>query len=81
MAGDGTTTATLLAQAMIREGLKNLAAGEDGDILEHLLAAVTEAGSLDAHHVQGAPQTVDAVSYTHLDVYKRQVHVSCLRRY
>ena len=27
VAGDGTTTATLLAQAMIREGLKNLAAG------------------------------------------------------
>lgn len=27
VAGDGTTTATLLAQAMIREGMKNLAAG------------------------------------------------------
>ena len=27
VAGDGTTTATLLAQAMVREGLKNLAAG------------------------------------------------------
>ncbi|MFW6263985.1 MAG: chaperonin GroEL, partial [Cyanobacteriota bacterium] len=27
MAGDGTTTATVLAQAMIREGLKNVAAG------------------------------------------------------
>ena len=27
VAGDGTTTATLLAQAMIAEGLKNLAAG------------------------------------------------------
>ena len=27
VAGDGTTTATLLAQAMIHEGLKNLAAG------------------------------------------------------
>lgn len=27
VAGDGTTTATLLAQAMIREGLRNLAAG------------------------------------------------------
>ena len=35
------------------------AAGEDGDILQHLLAAVAEAGGLDAHHVQGAPQTVD----------------------
>ena len=27
VAGDGTTTATLLAQAMIREGLKNVSAG------------------------------------------------------
>ena len=27
IAGDGTTTATILAQAMVREGLKNVAAG------------------------------------------------------
>lgn len=27
VAGDGTTTATLLAQALVREGLKNVAAG------------------------------------------------------
>ena len=31
VAGDGTTTATLLAQAMIHEGLKNLAAGANPD--------------------------------------------------
>ncbi|MBQ8494764.1 MAG: chaperonin GroEL, partial [Clostridia bacterium] len=29
VAGDGTTTATLLAQALIREGMKNVAAGEN----------------------------------------------------
>jgi chaperonin GroEL len=29
LAGDGTTTATVLAQAMIREGLKNVAAGSN----------------------------------------------------
>ena len=34
VAGDGTTTATLLAQAMIREGLKNLAAGANPMILK-----------------------------------------------
>ena len=33
VAGDGTTTATLLAQAMIREGLKNLAAGANPMVL------------------------------------------------
>ena len=31
VAGDGTTTATVLAQAMIKEGVKNVAAG--GDVL------------------------------------------------
>lgn len=34
VAGDGTTTATLLAQAIIREGMKNLAAGANPMILQ-----------------------------------------------
>ena len=34
VAGDGTTTATLLAQALVREGLKNLAAGANPMILK-----------------------------------------------
>lgn len=34
VAGDGTTTATLLAQAIIREGLKNVAAGANPMILQ-----------------------------------------------
>jgi chaperonin GroEL len=34
VAGDGTTTATLLAQAMIREGLKNVAAGANPMIIK-----------------------------------------------
>ena len=29
VAGDGTTTATVLAQAMVKEGVKNVAAGGD----------------------------------------------------
>ena len=33
VAGDGTTTATVLAQAMIREGMKNLAAGANPIVL------------------------------------------------
>ena len=35
------------------------AAGQGSDILQHLLAAVAEAGSLDSHDIQGAAQTVD----------------------
>ena len=34
VAGDGTTTATLLAQAIIREGLKNVAAGANPMIVK-----------------------------------------------
>ena len=33
VAGDGTTTATVLAQAMVNEGMKNLAAGANPIIL------------------------------------------------
>ena len=42
VAGDGTTTATLLAQAIIREGLKNLAAGANPMVMKKGMAkAVT----------------------------------------
>src|SRR5450830_952084 len=34
IAGDGTTTATLLAQAIVREGIKNIAAGANPMILK-----------------------------------------------
>ncbi|MDR0958409.1 MAG: chaperonin GroEL [Clostridiales bacterium] len=43
VAGDGTTTATVLAQAMIQEGLKNLAAGANPIILRHGMQKATEA--------------------------------------
>jgi len=43
VAGDGTTTATLLAQAIIREGLKNVAAGANPMILKKGLAKAVDA--------------------------------------
>ena len=43
VAGDGTTTATLLAQAMIREGLKNLAAGANPMVLKGGIQAAVNA--------------------------------------
>ena len=43
VAGDGTTTATLLAQAIIREGLKNLAAGANPMIMKKGIAKATNA--------------------------------------
>ena len=44
VAGDGTTTATLLAQAIVREGMKNVAAGANPMGIKHgIEAAVNEA--------------------------------------
>ena len=42
VAGDGTTTATVLAQAMINEGIKNLAAGANPIILRKGMKKATE---------------------------------------
>ena len=52
VAGDGTTTATVLAQAMVHEGMKNLAAGANPIILRKGMKKATD--------------TAVAVSYTHL---------------
>ena len=43
VAGDGTTTATLLAQAIVREGLKNLAAGANPMVLKKGIEDATNA--------------------------------------
>ncbi len=47
VAGDGTTTATLLAQAIIREGLKNVAAGANPMILKKGIEKAVEAAVED----------------------------------
>lgn len=43
VAGDGTTTATLLAQALVREGMKNVAAGANPMVLKKGIKAAVEA--------------------------------------
>ena len=50
-AGDGTTTATLLAQVMIREGMKNVTAGANPMVLRKGIAKAVDAAvaSLKAH--------------------------------
>ena len=47
VAGDGTTTATLLAQAIVKEGLKNLAAGANPMVMKKGIAKAT-AAAIDA---------------------------------
>ena len=57
VAGDGTTTATVLAQALVREGLKNVAAGANPIALrrgiEKAVAAVSEDIKSSAKDVNG----------------------------
>ena len=49
VAGDGTTTATLLAQAMVREGLKNLAAGANPIVMKKGMAKAVDAAVASIH--------------------------------
>ena len=54
-AGDGTTTATILAQAMICEGMKNVTAGANPMILRKGISKATDAAvaSLMSHAKKG----------------------------
>ncbi len=53
VAGDGTTTATLLAQALVREGLKNVAAGANPMIVRKGIAKAVDAAVAYIHeHAQ-----------------------------
>ena len=56
VAGDGTTTATLLAQAIIREGFKNVTAGANPMILKKGIAEATE---IAVEHLKKAAKPVD----------------------
>ena len=56
VAGDGTTTATLLAQAMIQEGLRNLAAGANPIVVRKGMAKAAEAAVAE---VKKQAKTVD----------------------
>ncbi len=59
IAGDGTTTACLLAQAIIREGLKNVAAGANPIIVKKGIAAATQAV---VNHLKSISKPVDGKS-------------------
>ncbi len=60
IAGDGTTTATVLAQAMINEGLKNIAAGANAIILRKGMAKATNAAN---ETIKGMSQKVDGKNH------------------
>ncbi len=65
VAGDGTTTATLLAQAIVREGLKNLAAGANPMVLRGGIEAATKAavdGLKDISVPVSGKQSIESVA-------------------
>ncbi|GEO95857.1 chaperonin GroEL [Kocuria turfanensis] len=66
IAGDGTTTATVLAQALVKEGLRNVAAGADPLSLkrgiEKAVAAVTEELLASAKEVETEEQIAATAS-------------------
>ncbi|KAA9085382.1 chaperonin GroEL [Microbacterium radiodurans] len=71
VAGDGTTTATVLAQALVREGLRNVAAGADPISLkkgiEKAVKAITEQLLADAKEVESKEQIAATASISAAD--------------
>ncbi|GAB3980713.1 chaperonin GroEL [Plantactinospora veratri] len=71
VAGDGTTTATVLAQALVREGLRNVAAGANPVALkrgiEQAVVAVTEALHRQAQEVETRAQIAATASISAAD--------------
>jgi chaperonin GroEL len=71
VAGDGTTTATVLAQALVREGLRNVAAGANPIALkrgiEQAVAAVTEMLANQAQDVETREQIAATASISAAD--------------
>ena len=66
VAGDGTTTATVLAQALVHEGLRNVAAGSNPIALkkgiEAAVAAITERLLVDAKEIETEEQIAATAS-------------------
>ncbi|GAB3869839.1 chaperonin GroEL [Kibdelosporangium lantanae] len=64
VAGDGTTTATVLAQALVREGLRNVAAGADPLSLKRGIEQAVEAVTEQLHKVAKEIETKEQIAAT-----------------
>jgi chaperonin GroEL len=71
VAGDGTTTATVLAQALVREGLRNVAAGANPMSLkrgiEKAVAAAVESISSQSREVEGRQEIAQVAAISAAD--------------
>ena len=64
VAGDGTTTATVLAQALVREGLRNVAAGANPMSLKRGIEAAVEAVSEELSKLAKDVETKEQIAST-----------------
>jgi chaperonin GroEL len=64
VAGDGTTTATVLAQALVREGLRNVAAGADPISLKRGIETAVEAVVEQLHKAATEVETKEQIAAT-----------------
>jgi chaperonin GroEL len=64
VAGDGTTTATVLAQALVREGLRNVAAGADPLSLKRGIEQAVEAITEQLHKMAQEIETKEQIAAT-----------------
>jgi len=62
VAGDGTTTATVLAQAMIKEGLKNVAAGANPMIMRRGIEKAVQAATDELQAISKPVESKSAIS-------------------
>ena len=62
VAGDGTTTATLLAQSMIREGFKNVAAGANPMVIKKGIQGATEVAVENIKKIANPVETKEAIA-------------------
>ncbi|MBK1785346.1 chaperonin GroEL [Prauserella cavernicola] len=64
VAGDGTTTATVLAQALVKEGLRNVAAGADPIALKRGIEQAVEAVTEQLHKAAKEVETKEQIAAT-----------------
>ena len=64
VAGDGTTTATVLAQALVREGLRNVAAGSDPMSIKKGIEKAVEAVTAELHNMSKEVETKEEIAAT-----------------
>ncbi len=64
VAGDGTTTATVLAQALVREGLRNVAAGANPMALKRGIEAAADAVATQLLEMSKEVETKDQIAAT-----------------